>query len=149
VQQKSLGFDAAVAQFLELLRQNQYSENIIWLTPADVLLTGGRLIYVRVPVPTANATSARRMYDDGVANGRGLLMSTICEMQDSTYCHVWYPKHPDEEPQGVWPKDGTVKFAAKAHTSSVRAKPIESGLLWAFLQLRHRGRQGLRYLLFS
>jgi hypothetical protein len=34
------------------LGQNQYSENILWLTPEGVL--GKRSVYVRVPIPAAN-----------------------------------------------------------------------------------------------
>ncbi len=83
MKRNDVSFGATVARFQEFLGQNQYSENILWLTPEDVLLSGKQSVYVRVPIPAANETKARKMYDEGVANGRGLLMSTICEMQGS------------------------------------------------------------------
>lgn len=142
-------FDATVERFQDFLGQNQYPENILWLTPEDVLLSGKRSVYVRVPIPAANEMKARKMYDDGVANGRGLLMSTICEMEGSTYCCVWYPKRQEEEPPGLWPRDGSVKLSANIGTSRVPGKPVKSRLLWALLTLRNRRKQDLKEFLFS
>lgn len=47
------------------------------LTPEDVILSRKRFVYVRVPIPAANEMKAHKMYDDGVASGRGLLMSHV------------------------------------------------------------------------
>jgi len=149
VKRNDVSFGATVARFQEFLGQNQYSENILWLTPEDVLLSGKRSVYVRIPVPPANEMKARNMYDEGVANGRGLLMSTICELDGSTCCYVWYPRHQEEEHQGLWPHDGSVKLSAKMETSRVQRKPVKSRLLWAFLKLRNRRQQNLKEFLFS
>ena len=142
-------FGATVVRFQQFLGQNQYPESILWLTPEDVLLSGKRFVYVRLPIPAANEMTARKMFDDGVANGRGLLMSTICEMEGSTYCYVWYPRRQEEEPQGLWPRDGSVKLSAKMATSRLPGKPVRSRLLWALLKLRSRRKQGLKEFLFS
>lgn len=142
-------FGTTVARFQELLGQNGYPENILWLTSDDVLLSEKRFVYVRVPVPAANEMKARKMYDDGVANGRGLHMSTICEMEGSTCCYVWYPRNQEEEPQGIWPYNGGVKLSAKMETSRVPGKPVKSRLLWAILKLRNRRKQNLKEFLFS
>jgi len=149
VKRNDVSFGATVARFQEFLGQNQYSENILWLTPEDVLLSGKQSVYVRVPIPAANETKARKMYDEGVANGRGLLMSTICEMQGSTCCYVWYPRRQEEEPQGLRPHDGSVKLSAKMETSRVPGKPVKSRLLWAFLKLRNRRKHNLKEFLFN
>jgi len=142
-------FQSAVARFRAFLRQNKYPENIVWLMPEDVLLSGKRFLYVRVPVSSANEVKARKIYDDGLANGRGLLMSTICEMKDSTCCYLFYPRRGEEEPQGLWPQDGSVKLSAKLGTSRVAGKPVKNRLLWAFLKLRNRRKQNLKRFIFS
>src|SRR5438034_7244207 len=49
-----------------------YSENIVWVMPEDILLTGKRFLYVRVPIPADNERRIRRMYDEGMTQGRGL-----------------------------------------------------------------------------
>jgi len=149
VKRNDASFGATVVRFQEFLGQNQYPENILWLTPEDVLLSGKRSVYVRVPIPAANEMKARKMYDDGVANGRGLLISTICEMESSTCCYVWYPRRQEEEPQGIWPHDGSVNLSAKMETSRVPGKPVKSRLLWALLMLRNRRKQDLKEFLFS
>lgn len=141
-------FGATVARFQKFLGQNNYPENIVWLMPEDVLLSGKRFVYVRVPIPATNETKARGIYDEGVARGRGLLFSTICEMNASTCCYVWYPRRQVDEPQGLWPRDGSVKLSAKMETSRVPAKPVKSGLVWAFLKLQHRRKQNLKDFLF-
>lgn len=142
-------FGATVVRFQKFLRQNKYPENIIWLMPEDILLSCKRFLYVRVPVPETNETIARNIYDEGVVHGRGLLMSTICEMAASTCCYVWFPKRPEEEPQGLWPHDGSVKLSAQVETSRMIGKSVKSSLLWGLLKLRYRRSQNLKGLLFS
>ncbi len=142
-------FGATVARFQKFLRQNKFPDNIVWLMPEDILLSGKLFVYVHVPIPDINEAKARTIYDKGVAHGRGLLISTICEMNGSTCCYVWYPRHQADEPQGGWPRDGSAKLSAKLETSRVLAKPVKSRLLWAFLKVQHRRKQNLKDFLFS
>ena len=142
-------FGTTAARFTEFLEQNKYPAKIQWLMPEDVLLSGKRLLYVRVPIPTTNEMNARNTYDEAVRNGLDLLMSTICEMGDSTCCYVWAPKGPEEEPQGLWSNDGGVKFSARTEASRVIGKPVKSRLCWAFLKSQHRSKQNLKDFLFS
>ncbi len=142
-------FDAAVARFQQFLRANNYSGEILWVMPEDVLMTGRRFIYVRVPIPAINESKARRMYEEGVAEGRGLLMSTVCRMNASTYCSIWFPRSVEEVPQGIWPHDGSLKLSAKDKSSSPAGRPITVGVLWILLKFWHRKNQRLKDFLFS
>jgi hypothetical protein len=142
-------FDATVAQFQQLLKQSNYPSHLVWLTPEDVLMTGKRLIYVRVPIPSTNESTARRTYDEGVANGRGLIMSTICEMDASAGCYIWYPKASEEVPQGIWPNEGSAKLSAKIDASRQKGKAVKSTLHWALLKFRHQKNQTLNAFQFS
>ena len=99
-------FGGAVARFQQFLKANNYSEKIVWVMPEEVLTTGKRFIYVRVPIPAINEMKARRMYEEGVAEGRGVVMSTVCRMSASTYYYLWFPRSAEEVPQGIWPQDG-------------------------------------------
>ena len=83
-------FGGAVARFQQFLKADNYNERIVWVMPEDILTTGKRYIYIRVPIPAANEAKARRMYEEGLAQGRGLLMSTVCRMNASTYCYIWF-----------------------------------------------------------
>ena len=55
-----------MARFRAFLKANNYSENIVWVMPEDILLTGKRFLYVRVPIPADNERRIRRMYDEGM-----------------------------------------------------------------------------------
>jgi hypothetical protein len=142
-------FGTTGARFTRFLEQNKYPTKILWLMPEDVLLSGKGFLYVRVPIPATNETNARNIYDEAVRNGRGVLISTICEMGASTCCYVWFPKGPEEEPQGLWSDDGGVKFSARTEASRVRGKLVKSRLFWAFLKSQHRSKQSLKDFLFS
>jgi hypothetical protein len=123
-------FDAAVARFQQFLRANNYSGEILSVMPEDVLMTGRRFIYVRVPIPAINE-------------------STVCRMNESTYCNIWFPKSVEEVPQGIWPHDGTLKLSAKDKSSSPAGRPITLGVLWLLLKFWHRKNQRLKDFLFS
>lgn len=149
VKKDDADFDAAVARFQQFLRANNFSEEILWVMPEDVLMTGERFIYIRVPIPAINELKARRVYEEGVAAGRGLLMSTVCRMNASTCCNIWFPKSVEEVPKGIWPHDGTLKLSAMDKSSSPAGRPITNGVLWVVLKFWHRKKQRLKHLLFS
>jgi len=141
-------FEATRAQFLELLRQCDYPQTIVWVAPEDVLLSGKRFVYVRVPVPNDNEMKIRRIFEEGILRGRGVLISTICEMAGSTCCYVWFPKDGEEGHYGLWPKDGGVKMTAQTESSRISGKGVRNPLLWTWLRLRHRAKQGKKSSLF-
>ena len=142
-------FDNALARFRAFLKQNNCSENVVWVTPEDILLTGKRYLYVRVPIPARNEVKIRHMYDEGVAQGRGLLMGAVCRMNQSTYCYLWFPKSVEEVPQGIWPTNGDLKLSATEKSSSLAGRPINHRVLWMLLKLWHRRKQSLKDFLLS
>jgi hypothetical protein len=141
-------FEAAKAQFLELLRKCEHAQTIVWLSPKDVLLPGKRFVYVRVPTSNENEAKARQTFEEGIMRGRGVLISTICGMADSTCCYVWSPSEGEEGHHGLWPKDGGVKMTAKTESSRISGRAVRNPLLWALLRLRYRAKQGEKDLLF-
>ena len=142
-------YDGALARFRAFLKLNNYSENVVWAMADDILLTGRRFVYVRMPIPAQNEERIRRMYDDGVAHGRGLVMGTVCRMNQSTYCYLWFPKSAEEIPQGIWPTDGDLKLSASAKSSSPKGRPIKHRILWMLLKLWHHKKQLRKDLLLS
>ena len=142
-------FDGALARFRTFLKQNNYSENVIWVMPEDILLTGKRYLYIRAPIPAENEKRIRRAYDDGVTHGRGLVMGTVCRMNQSTYCYLWFPKSAEEIPQGIWPTNGDLKMSASEKSSGRAGRPISHRLLWIVLKLWDHRKQCLRDLVLS
>jgi hypothetical protein len=142
-------FDGALARFRAFLKQNNYSENVVWVMAEDILLTGKRFLYVRVPIPAENERMIRRMYDDGVTQGRGLVMGTVCRMKQSTYCYLWFPRSAEDIPQGIWPTNGDLKLSSSEKSSSLAGRPINHRMLWMLLKFWHRRKQCLKDLLLS
>jgi hypothetical protein len=142
-------FDGALARFRAFLKRNNYSENVVWVMPEDILLTGKRFLYVRVPIPAENERRIRRMYDDGVTQGRGLVMGTVCRRDHSTYCYLWFPSSAEEIPQGIWPTNGDLKLSASEKSSSPAGRPINHRTLWGLLKLWHHRKQCLVVLILG
>ena len=142
-------FDGALARFRSFLKQHNYSENVVWVVPENILLTGKRFLYVRVPIPAENERRIRRIYDDGATQGRGLVMGTVCRMNQSTYCYLWFPRSAEEIPLGIWPKNGDLKLSVRESSSSPAGRPINHRTLWILLKLWHHRKQGLRDFLLS
>jgi hypothetical protein len=96
--EENTNFEDAVAKFQEFLKTNQYSGEITWVQPGDVLLTGKRQLYIRVSSQEARQKMARTTYEDGMPRRRGVLFRTICDLGSTTCSHVRAPAS-DEEAQ--------------------------------------------------
>ena len=122
-------FETAVGQFQKLLRKCDFADRILWLMPENILVSGKRFVYVKFPLPGDNEERTRQRYDEGIAQGRGVLITTLCEMAGSTCCLVWFPKDANEKPQGIWPQDGSVKMSASTGVARISGKAVRSRLL--------------------
>ena len=120
---------------------------MVWLMPEEPLVSGKRFLYVKCPVPENNEQKVRQIYAEGVARGYGLLMRTLCELDGSTCCCIWYPKNHEEKPQGIWPQDGSVKMSA--NNDRIPGRVIGNQFLWKILAWRYRAKQNSKPLLFS
>jgi hypothetical protein len=56
--EEKTNFKHALTKFQDFLKANQHSGEIVWVQPDDVLLTGKRLVYVRVLAPKAREEMA-------------------------------------------------------------------------------------------
>ncbi len=73
--EENANFKNAVAKFQEFLKANQYSDQVVWVQPGDVLLTGKKLVYVRVSSQKTRDEMARKTYEEGMPRRRGVLFS--------------------------------------------------------------------------
>jgi hypothetical protein len=141
-------FEAAVKEFREFLEKGGLPGNIVWVWPEDVLATGKRFVYVRVPVPEGNAVRAREMHEAVMAADCGLRLDTLCEVDGVTCCYLWgWPKDHEEQPQS-WPFHGLM-MSVKKGSSRIPGKPVRNGLRWAWLTWWHRSKQGTKELMFQ
>lgn len=140
-------FEEAVAGFEGFLCQNGYSANLIWVEPSDLVLSGRREIYVKLPVSAENLTRARKRFAAGMSAGIGITFGTICELQNATCCYAWKPNNHAERESHLM-GDG-LKLSAGTGLSRITGTPIRSWARWQLLKIRYRQYSDLNQQLFG
>ena len=138
--QKTSNFELQVARFQQFLRANQRSEKIVWIELGDLLLTGKRHLYARIPTSDSRELAARRAFEKGIEQGRGVLFKAVFEVQGSSLCYVWVPRNNDEASLALMPAG--VKLSIL--NSNIPVTAIESPFLWLWLKIRFSGTQGAK-----
>jgi hypothetical protein len=140
-----LNFEDAVIHFKDFLLRNNFSGEIIWITPKDVLLSGDGRIYIKSPVHQRNESYVRNLFQAAVAYGRGILLAALCEMDQKTLCYAWVPASASEAEQRLVP--GGLKMSVPSDRR-VRAFPVANRLIWLYLSFRYRRAQQAKNELF-
>jgi hypothetical protein len=131
-------FDDSVSRFKEFLLKTGYPQEIIWITCADVIFTGGPVIYVRMPVPATNKPKVRKRYDLALQEKRGVLLAALCCVEGFTCCFVWMPSSDLEAESALMPSDPSdVKLSVPAQPGRHSVVIIRNRLRWFCLKLKH------------
>jgi hypothetical protein len=142
-------FEAAENRYRRFLVENGYPPQIIWVRSQNVVFPGKRFVYVKFPIPAENLARARETYESGITQQRGVLFSSLCELEEATCCFVWFPKDRDEAARYLMPADGSLKMSALIDLARVPGRVIRTSLAWKILQLRHGKRTIMRDLQFA
>lgn len=140
-------FEDAVKQFEEFLRKEGETSPIVWVWPEDVLATGKRYLYGRIPVSEGNQARVAVIYDQAVREGLGVRFSTLCQLPDATCCYVWGSREDHRREPQSWPLHGLM-MSVKKDTNRIPGKPLGNGLRWAWLSWWHRKKQSAKALMF-
>ena len=124
-----LTFEDRVSQFREFLEKNSYPQSLTWIEPHDLLLSGRRRIYVRVP-PTTNEERARQLFNLSQTSQKGILFGTVCATGDTTYASASVPRNDDEAQRSLI----GVEFKMSAQTDRVPCKAVQNRFAWAYLR---------------
>jgi hypothetical protein len=139
-------FDESLVKFRQFLNKNDYPQKVVWVTPQDILLSGGRLIYVKVPVPETNEKHTRQMFALSLNSQRGILFGTICEIEDTTFAYAWLPSDAAEAKRSLM--DNALKMSVRIGASKVPGETVRSLLRWSYLRLKLWRRQRQRNQMF-
>jgi len=140
-------FDEAVSRFELFLKENDHSANLIWVEPSDLVCCERNSIYVKLPVPTTNISTARNRFDHGFSTGLGVTFGTICDLRDATCCYSWVPK--DKIEQQYHLMNGGLKMSARAEPSRLNGIIVGTRFRWWLLKLRYRRPSRLKESLFG
>ena len=139
-------FEGAVNRLQALLESQNYPANIAWIWPNDAILTE-RMAYVKWPLPAANRTRVKAIFDQGMRIQRGVLLASFCETPEETCCYIWVPQTDEEALYHLMP--GGVKLSVPIETSRRTAHKVTSRLMWIWLKLRYRKLQKYKEQLFQ
>jgi len=139
-------FDESVTKYKQFLEEHGYSRDVVWVKPDDVLVSGGPVIYVKVPVSRSNEESVRTLFDLGMSQERGVLFDTLCDGDGITFSYAWVPRDDAEAEEYLMPKG--LKLSAKTGASRIPGKAVGSHLRWSYLQLKYRGQQSRKEQMF-
>lgn len=139
-------FEESVISFEEFLGKNGFPPKVVWVGPADILASNKPEVYVRVPVSEENERTAKRLYDFGISQHKGVLFDTLCESRNQTFAYAWVPHDEREAEEFQMPKG--LKLSARVGSSRLSAKPVGNSLHWAYLKLKYRRHQIMKNQLF-
>jgi hypothetical protein len=140
-------FDHWVARFQNFLTANGYSPMVMWVSSQDVLLTGTKQVFVRIPLAADNEAHVRADFDRGTQQKLGVAFRTFCKMDNATCCYTWVPRDEEEAQYGLMPQD--VKLSVTAGEGVLFGRPVRSRFKWLWLRLKHRKHQERKAWLFS
>lgn len=102
-QDLSPDFDESVVDLRKFLRRTGYSDNVVWITAADVIFESARVIYVKVPIPAQSEAGTRELYRVALEEKRGILLAALCRLNHGTCCYAWVPKSDSDAVEHLMP----------------------------------------------
>lgn len=88
-------FDEALRRFQKFVAMQGAPDYIVFVTPEEVLLSGGRL-RVWLPDVAASLRQAREAYQQAVNNRHGVLMAGLCRIENQLCSYVYGPSCEEE-----------------------------------------------------
>jgi len=140
-------FEESCGRFREFLVSNGYLRDLVWISSDDVLLSGRRVFYVRLPEPDRARDVARARYELAMKDQSSVSFKALCETDHRTLCTVWVPGDDSECERALCSKT-ELKMSVPAGASRIRAKEVRSRIMWSYLRLRYPGKQAGKDFLF-
>src|ERR1043165_3610153 len=124
-------FDEACNRFRKLLTDTRWPEELVWLQPNDVLVTGQRFFFIKSPAPVGNLAHYRNQFETGMDRELGVSIYALTKSKTTTYCFVWTPADEDESVRYIMPITGDyLKIGIPTRRSMLLAKEIRSRICW-------------------
>ena len=136
----SASFEESCGRFCEFLIRNGYPGEIVWITSDDLLVTGRRLFYVRLPNPDRGRVDARARFEEAAKKQSGVSFRAMFETDHRSLCTVWVPIDDSERERAMCSKTD-LKMSASVERNSVPIKEVRSRIVWWYLRLRYRREQ--------
>jgi hypothetical protein len=127
-------FEKSLLKYQKFLENNGYPGEVAWVTPDDILIGSGPMIYVRSPVSEKNNTLVRLLFESGIVQKTGVLFDTLCEADGVSFCYAWVPHSVEQAEEALMPEG--LKLSARTGVSKLPAQTVRGWLRWFYLRLR-------------
>jgi len=139
-------FEQAVERFRSFLVHQGHSPNVIWIEPTNIVLTGDRRILVYHAEEEGGAElAARKVFEQGIAEGNGVVINGLFPKKDATYAFIWFPRDRAEAEYEMVPTG--VKLRVNI-SETYKVAVFRSRERWRVLSQRHGGIQFMTMELF-
>lgn len=140
-------FDQAVLLFKDFLSHRGFSPNVVWIEPSDVVLTGDNRIIVCHTEQVSAAIAARKIFEQGLDQGNGVVLKGLFPRTDATYSFVWFPQdRADAEYEMATP--GVKLQVSISLPEHFKVVVIRNRERWHVLRQRHGAAQFMKMDLF-
>jgi hypothetical protein len=126
--------DEACQRFSRFLRENGYSEQILWIERLDIVWHR-RQLFIRERPQQIVWDRARRRYEEGIRNGHGVLLHAFSELGGTAVAAIILPKDEDAAQRHLIAPGGLKLSVA---TNKLSASRITNRLTWWILAARYR-----------
>lgn len=122
-------FDEALRQFQKFVAAHGAPEDIVFVTPEEVILNGRRMI-VRLPYIATSLRQAREAYHQAVTQRHGVLLGGLCRVENQLCAYVYGPNCEAEAMVLMYP-DG---LKLKLPTPLPEGDVVKKSWKWRLLQ---------------
>jgi hypothetical protein len=140
-------FDHAVQRFRGFLTDQGFSSNVVWIEPSDVILTGGKRIFLYHSGGESASVAARKVFEQGVDSGNGVVLKGLFTKRDATYSFVWFPYDRSEAERAMVPPGVKLEVSVSL-PQNFKVILIRSRERWEELSKRHSSIQFMKLDLF-
>jgi hypothetical protein len=127
-------FEESLLKFQTFLENSGYPREVVWVTPEDVLIASGPLIYIRIPVAKGNGAFVQQLFESGIDQQKGVLFDTLCEAGGISFCYAWIPRSAQQAEEALMPNG--LKLSVRTGVSKLPARTVRSRVRWSYLRLR-------------
>ena len=131
-------FDEALRRFQKFVAMQGAPESVVFVSPEQVLLRGGRL-QVWLPDVAASLRQARKAYQQALIRRHGVLIAGLCHL-DCQLCSYVYGPNCEEEAVALMYPDG-LKLSLRSPLPA--GDPIKNRGRWRVLRALERRRPDL------
>ena len=124
-------FTDATKQLKDFLASQDLSPELEWVFREDIIWRK-QLIHVRVPLPQANESLAKSLYEKGRQRDLGIRLETLCLLDSHPCCYVWLPEDQMEAECALLLMS---KFIISAPNELKRAEPVGNPVTWQAYKL--------------